>query len=106
MNERQPYEENIKSRLNDLPIPDEDQAWQKMKLLLDDDDDDRIPPPILLRSCMGWGLMLLTALIIVWLVFHPERQFYSKNKQSVKTKDPRIVTRQTHDPAGNESTQD
>jgi hypothetical protein len=77
MSEREPYEDIIKGRLNELPIPDENEAWQKMKLLLND-DDDRIPPPIFFRSCVGWGLLLLTGVLIAWLLFHPEKQLLSR----------------------------
>ena len=42
MNDKLPYEESLEQQLNDLPLPDEEQSWQKMKALLEDDDDDRI----------------------------------------------------------------
>ena len=59
MKERLPYEESIKDQLNDLPIPDEGQAWQKMELLLDKDDDRRRIIPPIITGCLGWGLLTL-----------------------------------------------
>lgn len=73
MSERQPYEDELHSRLNDLPLPDMEQSWQHMKRLLEEEDDDRPVPPIFLRSCLGWGLLLLAALGGAWLLLRPER---------------------------------
>jgi len=36
MNERQPYEQLIAEKLQQLPVPDADASWQQMKRLLDD----------------------------------------------------------------------
>jgi hypothetical protein len=36
MNERQPYEQLIAEKLQQLPVPDVDRSWQQMKRLLDD----------------------------------------------------------------------
>ena len=59
MSEQLPNEE-MDQQFNDLPLPDEEASWQKMKELLDrHGDDDRIVPPIFLRSCLGWGVFLL-----------------------------------------------
>jgi hypothetical protein len=81
MSERLPYEEMDK-QFNDLPLPGQEASWQKMKELLDDDDDDIVPPPVFLRSCMGWGILLLVGLIAAWLVIRPEKRW----KESAQTK--------------------
>ena len=73
MNEHLPNEKRDQ-QFNDLPLPDEDASWQKMKKMLDrDDDDGRIIPPVFLRSCLGWGMLLLIGLTVIWLVVRPER---------------------------------
>jgi hypothetical protein len=80
MKERLPYEESIKDQLNDLPIPDEGQAWQKMELLLDKDDDRRRIIPPIFTGCLGWGLLLLVGLFAFWFFVHPEKWFASKQE--------------------------
>jgi hypothetical protein len=83
MNERLPYEEMMDQQWNDLPIPDQEQSWEKMKLLLDEDDDHRrIIPPVLLPGCGGWALILLAVLIGFWFFAHPERWFSHENKSA------------------------
>jgi len=80
MSEHLPNEE-MDRQFNDLPLPDEEASWQKMKELLDkDDDDDRIVPPVFLRSCMGWGFLLLTGLIVAWLIVRPEKWWSETSK--------------------------
>ena len=62
MSEHLPYE-NLDQEFNDLPLPDENASWHRMKEMLDKDDDDgRIVPPVLLKSCFGWGMLLLAGL--------------------------------------------
>jgi hypothetical protein len=61
-------------------VPDEEASWQKMKELLDDDDDGIVPPPVFLKSCLGWGLLLLTGLTIAWLVIRPEKWWKEPSK--------------------------
>ena len=83
MSENSRYEE-VDQQFNDLPMPDQEESWQKMKEMLDkDDDDDRIVPPVLLHSCLGWGFLLLVGLTVVWLVVRPERWWTG----TTKTKD-------------------
>ena len=69
MSRRQTYEELIEEQLNEIPLPDEEQSWQRMKQLLEDDDGrDRVAPPVFLRSCAGWGLLLIALLAATWLL--------------------------------------
>ena len=79
MSERLPYEE-MDRQFNALPLPDQEASWQKMKELLDDDDDDIIPPPVFLRSCMGWGILLLVGLVVAWLIIRPEKRWNEKHQ--------------------------
>ena len=49
----------LNKKLEELPVPDEEQSWQKMKALLDKDErKDRILPPFFL-NCAGWALLIL-----------------------------------------------
>jgi len=41
MSKKLPYEESVDQQLNDLPLPDGEQSWQKMKQLLEDEDKGR-----------------------------------------------------------------
>jgi hypothetical protein len=67
-------------QFRNLSVPDEEASWQKMKELLDDDDDGIVPPPVFLKSCLGWGLLLLTGLTIAWLVIRPEKWWKEPSK--------------------------
>jgi hypothetical protein len=68
MNERLPYEEQIKQSLADLPLPGENMGWADMKRRLEEDDDDRIIP-FWLRGCALWGLLVLVLLGLGWWWF-------------------------------------
>lgn len=85
MSEKLPYDEQLKRKLNDLPVPDVETAWQKMELLLDKKEDDDILPPVLFKSCAGWGLLLLLLLVAAWLGFNA-------NHKTEKTKQISPVT--------------
>src|SRR4051794_12742101 len=80
VNEKLPYEELMDQQMRDLPVPDQEQAWEKMQLLLEkDDDDDGIIPPIFLRGCFGWSLFMVLLLAIFWFTVHPEKWFKHDN---------------------------
>ena len=68
MNEHLPYEDELKKRLDDLPLPQEDMAWEDMKQRLDKDDKDRPLIPPLFKGCAGYGLLLLLLAIVHWLL--------------------------------------
>jgi hypothetical protein len=72
MSEKARYEE-IDQQFNQLPMPDEEASWKKMKELLDDDGDDIVPPPVFLKSCLGWSILLLAGLTIAWFMVRPEK---------------------------------
>jgi len=82
MSKHLPYE-NVDEELHDLPLPDENASWQRMKEMLDrDDDDGRIVPPVLLKSCFGWGMLLLAGLTVAWLVVRPDKWWNEKENHS------------------------
>jgi hypothetical protein len=64
MNELLPYEEQLAGKLADIPLPDENPAWDAMRKMLDDDDDGIVPPPVN-SGCRRWGLGLLLLLLLV-----------------------------------------
>jgi len=67
-------DDEMDQQFSDFHLPDEEASWQKMKELLDKDDDDgRIVPPVFLRSCMGWGILILAGLIASWLLTRPAK---------------------------------
>ena len=101
MSEHLPYEE-LDQQFNDLPLPDESASWEKMKKKLDGDDDDgRIIPPVFLRSCLGWGMLLLVGLTVAWLIVRPER-WWSETTKAKQTSSSDEVQKQT----GKEGTRD
>lgn len=77
MSDRLPYEEQLSQQLNDLPLPDENIAWEDMKRRLEKDDDNGIIP-IWLRGCGLWGLLLLVLVGIGWWLL---RQPKNENKK-------------------------
>jgi|GEM_PF-551331 len=76
MDNNKPYNE-FDAQFNDLPLPDSEAAWQKMKELLDEEDDRKPVTPLFLKSCIGWGLSLLVTGAIAWFVVKPERWWQS-----------------------------
>jgi hypothetical protein len=59
---------------NDLPLPEEEMAWQKMNQLLDKDEKKRRVLPLLFRSLSGLGILLFVGVTIVWLLVRPEKR--------------------------------
>jgi hypothetical protein len=75
MNKKPTYEESVEEQFNELPLPDEEQSWQKMKQLLEDDDDRRrVLPPFSLSSCTGWGLLFIAVMVAAWLLLHKKKE--------------------------------
>jgi hypothetical protein len=85
MNERLPYEEQVAQQLTDLPLPDENHAWDDMKRRLEEDDDSGIIP-IWLRGCGPWALGALLLLAIGWWIIRPEKWWNKKQEtESITT---------------------
>jgi len=62
-------------QFNDLPLPDADTSWQKMKELLEEKDERRRAIPFGFANCAGWGLALLVAGGIVLFFLKPQTWF-------------------------------
>lgn len=77
MSDRLPYEEQLAKQWNDLPLPDENMAWEDMKRRLEEDDDDGIIP-VWLRGCGLWGLLLVVLFGLGWWLI---RQHKTENKK-------------------------
>ncbi len=77
MNERLPYEESVKQKLQEIPLPEMEPSWQKMKVLLKEKDDNRVVPPFF-SGCAIIGLFVL--LIIAGFWFY-KNQYSEKNKK-------------------------
>ena len=82
MSERLPYEDDLQQHWTDLPLPDENKAWEDMRRRLEEDDDGR---PIIAwwrRGCLLWGLLLLVIFGSgLWLV--KKKYFTSDDKRKV-----------------------
>ena len=92
-------------QFNDLPMPDEETSWQEMKKMLEEDEDDIIPPPIFLKSCLGWGILLLAGLTIAWLVVRPEKWWNETTKTKPSSSQGKIqkqVTKESLQEKNNE----
>lgn len=76
----------LKKKLEQLPVPDEEQSWQKMKALWDKDKKNRrILPPFFL-NCAGWSLLILLTAGGIF-IFRPFSKDNSVSKiDSVETK--------------------
>ncbi len=58
--------------MENIPLPDQEHAWQKLKNLLDEDDRKRrFVITVFLRSCLLWGGLSVVVLAAAWLVFEP-----------------------------------
>jgi hypothetical protein len=84
MNDRLPYEEQLAQQWNDLPLPDENMAWEDMKRRLEDDDDGGIIP-IWLRGCGLWGLLAVVILGLGWWLIRPEK-WWNKEQETENVK--------------------
>src|SRR6478672_9723745 len=92
MNDRLPYEEQLASQWNDLPLPDENMAWADMKRRLEEDDDNGIIP-IWLRGCGLWGLVAIVLIGIGWWIVRPEKWWNKKaGTEQVATRDSKENT--------------
>jgi len=78
MNERLPYEEQLTQQLENLPLPDENMAWEDMKRRLEEDDDGIIP--IWIRGCGPWALLAIVLLGLSWWFIRPNRWMNKKQE--------------------------
>jgi hypothetical protein len=98
MNKKPTYEESIEEQFNELPLPDEEQSWQKMRQLLEGDDDRRrVLPPFSLSSCTGWGLLFIALLAATWLLLR-------QKKDNTVARQPGTVAQKAPAPAREDQT--
>jgi hypothetical protein len=79
MSEQLPYEELLAQKLAELPLPDENMAWEDMRRRLDEDKKRRIFP-FWLNGCLGWGLIGLLVTGLGWWIFRPLQWVRSGNE--------------------------
>ncbi len=87
MNERLPYEESVKQKLQEIPLPEMEPSWQKMKALLKEKEDDRIIPPFF-TGCAVIGLAVLLLVAGIWL-------YKKQNAAQEKTASSAMVSTKT-----------
>lgn len=68
MNKKLPFEDAFEQQMNNLPTPNEDESWQKMKQLLD--DKERSTPFAFFKSYKVWGILVLLLIIGVFFIFN------------------------------------
>lgn len=101
MSERLPYEQQLQQQWTDIPLPDENAAWDDMARRLKEDDDDK---GIVFWWRPGCGLLLGLLLVILglgWWIVRSEKQFLNNggdSGQQVTTKmDQKKAGRSRHD---------
>lgn len=77
MSELLPYEQQLQQQWTDIPLPDEDTAWEDMAKRLKDDDDDKGIVFWWRPGCALVGL-LLVLLGLGWWIVRPEKSFSNK----------------------------
>ena len=74
MNEKLPYEHRLADKLDQLPVPDADASWDKMRTKLDRElppggggvDDGRMPD----GRWWGFGVTIGVLLVVSWIAYH------------------------------------
>lgn len=69
MNKKLPFEEALEQQMNNLPSPNEDESWQKMKKLLD--ENGKPVPLSFLKTYKVWIVLILLLLMGVWFIILP-----------------------------------
>lgn len=83
MNELLPYEEQLQQQWTDIPLPDEDAAWEDMARRLKEDDDDK---GIVFWWRPGCGLLglLLVVFALGWWIIRPDSNRRNNNTDSTQ----------------------
>lgn len=79
MDKHQPYREFEE----DIPLPDQEKAWQLMKEKLEEDKKRRLLPPVIL-NCAGWGALFLLLMAGAWFIFKKDSSGMRAENTSVK----------------------
>lgn len=89
MSDLLPYEEHLQQQWTNIPLPDEDAAWEDMRRRLEEDDDDRGFFWWWRPGCALWGLLLvLTGLGIWWAGSKHEKVEKEKPAQAQNSHQP------------------
>ncbi len=96
MNKYFPYEEALKDKLQNLPLPNEDTAWADMERRLDKKDDDGIILVPLKFGCGIWALLGSLGIVLVILYFI-SRSDWNKKELSGGTKPNAEITDEIKD---------
>ena len=71
MNKKLPYEEALEQQLGNMPLPDEDAAWQRMLELLD--KKEKRPPFFFFSTYTGKSVLSLLAVLGFLVIMHATR---------------------------------
>ncbi|RYF96205.1 MAG: hypothetical protein EOO00_03295, partial [Chitinophagaceae bacterium] len=102
MKELTPYEQFLADTLRELPVPDENHAWEEMKKLLEEEEDDRPLLPPVFRGCLPWliGAFLIGAGILLWYNYQSRSADKNPDSQvSLNTPDARSRVKDSIDHA-------
>lgn len=86
MNRRLPYEEELLRKTDDLPLPGEDAAWQKMQDLLDK-KDDRKP-----AAFWRWGAVMVLLIVLGGLAIREIAKKDKENKSATEHQQATAIT--------------
>jgi hypothetical protein len=103
MNEKFPFDENMDQPFNQLPLPDSEQSWQKMKALLDEEENRRRPVAFWYNGLL-WGILLFAlATGVYFLLFSNNTIDSSKATTSAQqSSSPKTVDQNSiHQPTEN-----
>ncbi len=81
MNERLPYETQLPAKWDELPLPDENKAWDDMRRRLEEDNDGGAIA-WWRRGCVLWGSLLLVFLATGWWWMQSKQNDSNKNQKS------------------------
>lgn len=93
MSELLPYEDQLLQNWTDIPLPDEDAAWEDMRKRLEDEGDDR---PFIFwwkPGCAWWGL-LVAILIIGWWIAGKQKEYDPVTGKVTSEKSDKKVNRE------------
>ncbi|MEO6723209.1 MAG: hypothetical protein ABIN67_22780 [Ferruginibacter sp.] len=98
MNEHLPYEDELKKKLEELPLASEDMAWEDMKRRLKKDDEDRPIVPLFFKGCGSVALLVLLVVMGYLFTADPFDWFHKNAKEQGKiSSDTTNVVQQNND---------
>lgn len=84
MSERLPYEDHLKHSWQNLPLPDENMAWEDMQQRLEEEKEKR-PLAWWRKGCAIWGLLLLLLAITGWFIYSGFNENTDSKQQATAT---------------------